>query len=117
MILVIYTDDCEVIHFRFNNFRFNSLPVPPYSLYKQRESWITHHLREWLPAPPLFIEEVAAWLTEEFVAFLQPVLSLSFRVYFPVVQKLACFQNGEYGFHVFAKEILSGVHHYIRHRE
>ena len=44
-----------------------TLAYSPVSLYKQRESWITHRLREESPAPPLFIEEVAAKLTEEFL--------------------------------------------------
>ena len=49
------------------DFRLNSLPPSGYSLYKQRESLNTHCLREELPAPPLFIEEVAAKPTEEFI--------------------------------------------------
>ena len=57
------------INFLIYDFRLNSLPATPYSLYKQRESWITRWFREWLPAPPLFIEEVAAKLTEEFYHF------------------------------------------------
>ena len=46
--------------------KINSLPPSGYSLYKQRESWYLFPKTKTIPAPPLFIEEVAAKLTEEF---------------------------------------------------
>ena len=51
--------NCPVSHFS----------TPPFGvlLYKQRESWKCSYLREESPAPPLFIEEVAAKVTEEFL--------------------------------------------------
>ena len=46
--------------------KINSLPPSGYSLYKQRESWYLFPKTKTIPAPPLFIEEVAAKLMEEF---------------------------------------------------
>ena len=43
------------------------LAYSPISLYKQRESLVTHRLWRESPAPPLFIEKVDAKQTEEFL--------------------------------------------------
>ena len=40
--------------------KINSLSPSGYSLYKQRESWYLFPKTKTIPAPPLFIEEVAA---------------------------------------------------------
>ena len=45
--------------------KINSLPPSGYSLYKQRESWYLFPKTKTIPAPPLFIQEVAAKLMEE----------------------------------------------------
>ena len=60
--------------------KINSLPPSGHSLYKQRESWYLFPKTKTIPAPPLFIEEVAAKLTKEFylkllnLKFLGPVI-------------------------------------------
>ena len=46
---------------------FSFFPSTPYPLYKQRGSLVTRRFWKDSPAPPLFIEEVDAKQTEEFL--------------------------------------------------